>query len=484
MEDFGLLAATELLRMLDNRELTSVELTEHLIDRHDRLNGLVNATVTLEPEQALRLAAEADDTRSRGDATGPLHGLPMTIKDALNTAGIPSTGGVSALADNVPAEDAEAVSKAKSAGALILGKTNVPEWCGDLQTHNSLFGTTNNPWDTARTPGGSSGGAAAALAMGLTPLEIGTDVVCSVRLPAHFTGTCGHKPSFGIVPQSGLLYHPAGGLGSPDINAVCPMARTVADVQLLFDVLVGPADQDSAGWRIDLPSARGGPRDLRVGAWLDDVACPVSADMSAALEAAVAAIESDGTAVDRSARPDHPLTDATDVGVPLILSQSSAALTDDEFERTLQVGQDPNLDGPVAVGVRGATLSHRDWVRLDERRQRNRRSWSRFFKRYDVLLAPVCIVPAIEHNQSGPFMTRTLNVDGVERSHLDLVTWTVQFGYTYLPATVVPIGFSEDGLPVGIQIVGPYLEDRTVLTFAAYVESLLGGFQAPAMALR
>jgi amidase len=482
-DDLGLRPATELLRMLRDKEVSSRELLLHHLHRNEQLHPQLNAIVTLDVDGAFEASAAADERRIAGVAHGALDGLPMTVKDALALKGVRSTGGATELADHVADRDAEAVARVKDAGAVVFGKTNLPRWSGDAQATNEIFGTTNNPWDLTRGPGGSSGGASAAVCAGLTPLEIGTDIGGSVRLPAHFAGVCGHKPSFGIVSQYGYVDHVSYGVGEADVNVVGPLARTIDDIELLLDVLAGPADDIAEAWTLELPKQRAPASDLRVAAWLDDPACPVSNAVAQVLEAAVAALADDGVDVDRDARPAHSFSDIWEVGLPLISAATSPARTADEFAEQVRVANDPGDTDPTFVmRSRASAILHRDWTLLSERRAANRKSWSAFFKDYDVLLAPVSISAAFEHQTEGNLYTRTLDIDGVERSYSDLIVWTSQFGYVYLPSTVVPVGMTAGGLPVGIQVVGPYLGDRTTIEFARHLERLLGGWQCPPIA--
>ena len=256
MSELGFRSATDLVQAMKAKEVGSRELLDHLLARVDEHNPALNAVVTLDAERARTAADAADAATARGEDLGPLHGLPMTIKDVFETEGIRSTSGAPELMGHVPTRDAGAVARLKAAGAIVFGKTNLPLYAGDLQTFNEPFGVTNNPWDTSRTTGGSSGGAAAALAAGLTPLELGSDIGGSIRNPSHMCGTVGLKPSFGVVPQDGYLSGPTG-LRSLDINVVGPMARSVDDLSLAFDVLAGPGRPRPA---------RDG---LRLAAWFD-----------------------------------------------------------------------------------------------------------------------------------------------------------------------------------------------------------------------
>jgi len=479
----GLLSASELVRKLRDREISSRELLSHFGERRAAYNDALNAIVTVDDEAAQKVAAAADEQLAGGDDDlPPLLGLPMTIKDAIATKGMRSTGGAVELADHVPDADAQVVSRIRQAGGVIFGKTNLPRWSADVQSYNEVFGTTNNPWDLTCGPGGSSGGAAAAVATGLTGAEIGTDIGGSIRLPAHFSGVCGHKPSFGVVPQLGYISHTTYQTGEPDVNVLGPIARSVDDCELLLDVIAGPRDDLAAGWQLTLPGSRhDDPADFRVAAHLDDPSVPVSAEVAEALEIAANALTNSGIAVDRAAWPhDLVFDDVRDVGLPLISASTSPARGGETFEHMQQIVRDPGAHSATEQMRASATaMFHRDWLLLTEQRELNRHKWTNFFRDFDVLLAPVAHVGAFPHTQEGTLYDRTLMVDGVERPYTELIMWTSQFGYVGLPSTVVPIGITPRGVPVGIQVVGPHLGDRTTLTFARHLERLLGGYQVP-----
>jgi amidase len=467
--DISRKSATDQLAALQSREISAVELLNEHLERHEMLHSRLNAIVTTDIEGARQQAAEIDEAQCNGKNLGPLAGLPMTVKDALATNGMRSTGGAIELTDHVPAEDAAAVAHARNAGAIIWGKSNLPRWSGDIQAVNEMFGRTGNPWDLSRTPGGSSGGAAAAVATCISPVEIGTDIGGSVRLPAHFSGVCGHKPSFGVVPQRGYIDHVTYGALDADVNVVGPLARTVDDLELMMNVLGDHPDR--------LLATRGKGRELRVAAWLDDPACPVSTDVAAVLDTAISALEAEGIKVDRNARPAHAFDDVYSIGMPLVSAATSPGRTDEEYERLLERSND--ADPTMAMRARASTIRHRDWLLMSEQRELRRRNWDRFFNDYDVLLAPTAFIAAFEHVDGGNLYTRTLEVDGSTRPYADLIAWTTQFGYVYLPATVVPAGRTPSGLPVGLQIVGPFMGDRTTLEFGRLVESVTGGYKAP-----
>lgn len=268
--------ATEQARAIRERRLGSAELLEACVARIESTDPDVNAICTLDLERARSAARAADEATARGEVLGPLHGLPFTVKDAIATSGIRSTGGAEVMRHHVPAADAPAVAALRDAGAIVFGKTNLPEWSGDWQTFNPMFGTTVNPWSSALTPGGSSGGAAAAVACGMSSFELGTDIGGSVRVPAAFCGIYGHKPSFGVIPTLGYLDEPNGGTTEGDVNTFGPMARSAADLRLLLDVLAGPAPDERIAWRLDLPEATIRTlQGLRVGAWIDEPAMEI-----------------------------------------------------------------------------------------------------------------------------------------------------------------------------------------------------------------
>ena len=439
--------------------------------------------VTLDLERGRAAAEAADDATARGDVTGPLHGLPITMKDALEVEGMRSTGGAVELSDHVPTADAECVARVREAGAFVFGKTNVPRWSGDLQTYNDIFGTTNNPWDVERGPGGSSGGAATSVALGFTSFEIGTDIGGSIRVPSAYCGVTGHKPSYGLVPTGGYLDHETGGFTEPDVNVHGPIARSVDDLDLLLGVLAGPAPDRARAWRVDLPAPRHSSiADHRVALWPDDAACPVSADTVAAVEAAGQALLDAGATVDRAARPDIDADAASRLGLGLVGAAVTPAMSDAEYDFVESMVGDPNLTAADAEVVAAYATSHRRWLAMDRQRAAIRRSWAAFFEHHDVLVCPVIASPPFGHLQTGTMADRMLDIDGTARRYSELLWWSVLIGMAYLPSTVVPAGRTAEGLPVGVQIVGPYLEDRTTIAVAGAVSDRLGGIVPPPLA--
>jgi amidase len=474
--------AHQLARELRSGALSSRELLEHYLARVEALNPELNAVVTLDAERALKRGDQADAARSRGESWGPLHGLPVTVKDCLETAGLRTTAGAPPLADHIPAQNAVAVQRLLDAGAVVFGKTNTPAWAMDWQTHNELFGTTRNPWDPERTPGGSSGGSAAAVAAGLTALELGSDIGGSIRIPSHCCGIFGHKPSWGIVPERGHIPGPPGTLVEDDINVVGPLARSAEDLALALEVLAGPLPDRGRAWRLELPGPRREQlRDFRVAAWLDDTSHPVDATVRERLEGSVEALRGAGVRVDDTARPGFDLSDAVDLYRRLLAPIVTRTFSDEQFAQLIgQAGTAPAGDGSDLAGfARDLGLRHRDWLALHDERERMRAAWAEFFRHFDLVLCPIAPLPAIRHDHSHPAMQRRLTVNGAARPYTDHFGWMGPIGVAHLPATAVPVGRTAEGLPVGIQVVAGYLEDRTAIEFARQLAAETGGFEPP-----
>jgi amidase len=482
MSGLSFRSAVELVDAIRRREVGSRELLDHHLARVERLNPRINAVVTLDVERARRRADVADRALARGEDVGPLHGLPITIKDVMETAGLRTTSGAETYRDHVPATDATSVARLARAGAIVFGKTNTPTLAMDCQTYNPLFGTTSNPWDPSRTPGGSSGGAAAAVAAGLSPLELGTDIGGSIRNPAHYCGVYGHKPTFGIVPMQGYIPPPPGTLADTDINVIGPLARSADDLALVLDVLAGPDAERAVAWRLALPPPRRTTlREYRVAVWLDDPTCPTDAAVGDRLQAAADALAGAGARVDDRARPGFALRDAYRHYYQLLCLATSTVFGADQFASlaTFADGLPEDADDLIARYARASTGRHRQWIGLNEARERYRRLWADLFRRHDVLLCPVTPVAAIPHDQDPNWAARTIRVNGGARSYEDQLVWAGVVGLAYLPATVAPVGRTPGGLPVGVQIVGPYLEDRTPIDVARRLADIVGGYEIP-----
>jgi amidase len=470
--------ATRLAARLRRREIASRELLEEYLERIERLGPGLNAVVTVDAERARAEAAAADQAAARGEILGPLHGLPVTVKDSIETASMRTTCGAPELSGHVPDRDATAVARLRAAGAIVFGKTNTPAWAAEAQTYNAVFGTTNNPWDPARSPGGSSGGPAVAVASGQTALDLGSDLGGSIRMPAGYCGVYGLRPSYGLVPARGHLPPPPGARTEIDMGVLGPLARSADDLALALDVLAGPDEARAVAWRLNLPAPRADRLSgYRVAAWLDDPSCPVDAAVRDVLDNAVGALRADGTKFDDRAGPVE-LRESATLFQRLAQPLAAMALDQGEFDELAA------LAGSGSDTVRARWARHvcapvRDWGFAHEQRLASAAAWARMFRDYDVLLCPVTPTTAIRHDQTPDPDARRITVNGAPVPYWDQVRWVQAVSIAHLPVATVPVGLSEAGLPVGVQVVGPYLEDRTVIDFAGRMAAATGGYRPP-----
>jgi amidase len=470
------LDATAQLLALETKLISAAELLEASIARYQAVNPALNAVVAVDLDRARRRARAIDDQRVAGEHLGALAGLPMTIKDTLDVDGLPASSGLKALLGRTP-RDAVVVSRVRAEGAVIWGKTNVPVMAGDWQSYNGLYGTTNNPWDLTRTPGGSSGGAAAALASGVTALEIGSDIGGSLRVPAAFCGVFSHKPTWGLVSQRGHIPPRPGTLAERDLNVVGPMARSARDLRLLLSVL-----EEGSPMAAKAPPAE--LKDLRVGLWLEEPGFPLDPEVRAVVEAFAQKLAGLGCAIELVRPVDGPalLVAYRQLLAPLI-AEDMPAPRRRQMERmrglaTLAL----RFDGAArtwATQVLNNTASHAEWLAADEARARFGQHLREVFGRHDVLIAPVACVTAFPHDQT-PFGQRRLRLsDGQSIAYGFMLNWISMATACGLPATAYPAGPSAGGLPVGVQIIGPRGGDARVLSVAQAIEDGLGGFIAP-----
>ena len=475
-------SATLLAGGIRSGHIGARELLEHFLQRVDRHNGAINAVVVQDRAAARGQADAADRAVAQGEELGPLHGVPMTIKESFDWTGHAATWGAPAQRGNVATHDALAVQRLSAAGAIVFGKTNVPLMLADFQSYNEVYGTTHNPWDSTRTPGGSSGGSAAALAAGLTGLELGSDIGGSIRNPAHYCGVFGHKPTWNLLPMRG---HALGGLLTPtDISVIGPLARSAHDLETALNVLAGPDLLESAGLALQLKGlpAKGSADDraLRIAVWSSDTLSPVSRAVAERVNAVARALAAEGATIDDKARPEFSAEHSHQLFMGLLTSAMSGRLPDAEFARVLAKadGLDPADSSPGAMQIRWQTLRARDWARLNEQRTRLRWGWQRFFERFDFLLAPIMPTSAFAHDQADPAL-RSISVDGVAYPYFSQTFWAGLAGLGQLPATVVPTGPDADGLPIGVQIIGPAYGDLRCIHLAQRLEAMGFAFTPP-----
>ena len=484
MTDPCLLPAHRLAALLRERQLSAVELLGAYEQRVARLNPKLNAIVATDWDAAKARAREADARLARGDAA-PLLGVPMTVKDSIEVAGMPTVCGAKILKEHRPAMSAPAAQRVFDGGANVFGKTNVPMFAMDVQTYNPVFGSTNNPWDLARTPGGSSGGAAAALAAGLTGLEIGSDLAGSIRTPAHFCGIYGHKPSSHLVPVRGHIPGPPGTVSEPDLSVVGPLARDAQDLATALELMAGPIAPENAVFTARLPPPRAQRLDgYRVGVWLEDPACEVDGEVRKRLDAAVTVVQKAGAKVTVGAPAGLTLAEVYDLYFFLMAALVGGGLPRKQYDQARFWGAlMKRFDKAPANTLPGfgyaATRSHREWLGAHERREKLRGRLEAWFRDFDILLMPVTSTVAIKHDTAGTPYKRTIEVNGRPLPYANQFMWIALATLCGLPATSAPVGGTPSGMPVGIQIVSAYGQDLSTIDFARRLAEHVGGYVAP-----
>ena len=470
------LPAVKLAELTRHREIGCLELLDHYIARIARLDGPINAVVVKDFDRARERARALDQATDR---SAPLFGVPMTVKESFDVAGLPSTRGHPAAKDHRAKNSSIAVRRLEAAGVVVFGKTNVPVDLADWQSYNPVYGATSNPWHRDHTPGGSSGGSAAALAAGLTGLEIGSDIGGSIRVPAHYCGVFGHKPTWTLC--SNYTDYETSQAAPTDIAVIGPMARSANDLAVALNVLVGP-DPDETALTYNLPRPRVTDlKALRVAVWSHEPGQETDTETVAAIEAMAAELERQGATVSRTARPAFDATEAFHIYLQALDAGWSARATEAilEAKRKRLATLDPSDKTADAVMARATDMAHRDWLILNERRMKFRRLWSAFFRDWDVLLSPVISTPALPHMQEGRVWERRVGVNDRVVAYNDMLFWPGLTAGFHLPATVAPMSFTKAGLPLGVQITGPIYGDRMTLMAASLIEQAGYTFRPP-----
>jgi Asp-tRNA(Asn)/Glu-tRNA(Gln) amidotransferase A subunit family amidase len=463
-----LLSAREIAAQIRRKEVSPVEVARTHLDRIERLNPKLNAFVDCQPEAVLSQARDAEKAILRGDDLGLLHGVPVSIKSSIDVAGHRSEAGTRLRAGYIAAEDAPLVARLRAAGALILGVTNTPELLMAWETDNLLYGRTNNPWDSTRTAGGSSGGEAAAIAAGLSAGGVGSDGGGSIRVPAHFCGICGLKPTPGRIPSTG--HYPKAGGPFALIGVVGPMARTVEDLQMLFEAMASFDDGDPCSAPVDLREVREtAVRNVTLGFFEDDGRTPVTRETRLAVSRAASLLSSCGFRVE----PFRPkgLEEARQLwweffGVAggMILGPM---LRGHEFELSPILREFQAWTNAVPAHTGESLLDA--WLGRDAVREKILLE----MRKYPVLICPTAAIPAFRHGE------REWQVEGKTVKYLDAWSYCEWFNLLGFPAAVVPMGHSDEGLPIGVQIVGRPWQEEVVLAVAAKLEKERGAWQAP-----
>ena len=472
-------SAVKAAEFIRSHKMSSVELTEIAFRRIDQVNPKLNALVNLFREQAMEQARHADAALAKKESLGPLHGVPITVKECFNVTGVPTTAGVPDWSQNRPKSNAVAVDRLLNAGAVLLGRTNVPMFLGDWQSYNDVYKvTSNNPWDLSRTPGGSTGGGAAATAAGAGFLTLGSDIGGSIRVPSHFCGIYGHKPTLQIVPLAGHVPPP----GEPqedsfmDLAVAGPMARTPEDLRMALRLIAGPSGAASKALHWTLPAPRKtNLTDFRVGYVFDVPYCPLSDDSKPVFEELRDKLSKAGI----KAEPGWPAGYDAESNLQSYLSllyNWMAPPVPPEGRAALKAQFEKNPDDPILGAYFGL---HADWLNMTWKRLAARALWQSYFQTHDVFLMPVCFVPAFPHDHSQPMERRTITTPSGKRPYLDAIRWPAVATLAGLPVTVAPIGRTKAGLPVGVQIMGPCYEDDTSIEFAIQLAKVAGGFEPP-----
>lgn len=480
MSELPFHSATALAAAIRARKIGCRELLDIYLERVDRFNPKLNAIVAMDLDCARRRSEEADAALVRGEYWGPLHGVPVTVKESLDVAGMPTTWGNPALKNHYPAQDAVAVSRLKAAGAVLFGKTNVPLNLADWQSYNAVYGTTNNPWNPSLSPGGSSGGSAAALAAGLTGLELGTDIGGSIRNPAHYCGIYGHRPTYGLVPLRG--HSLKDNVAGDDMSVIGPMARHPDDLETCLRAIAGPDDIDGAAWHLSLTLAEQKCLgDFRVAVMLNDPIAEVDRTVQDGLQSLADFLARQGTVVSDCARPDIDSHFTHGLFLKLLRAAMSGRHSAEMFRKNLDIAEGISAEDQSypAVTMRGFTLHHRDWLLANEERHRLRVKWAAFFQNYDVLLCPAAATAAVAHDQKGDRHERAIRVNGKDVSAIDQLFWAGYPALAYLPSTTAPVGLTDDGLPTGVQIIARQYGDFTAIRIAQLLERKGIGFSAP-----
>ncbi|MGH8765934.1 MAG: amidase [Burkholderiales bacterium] len=470
-------SASNLAKALRAKKLGALELFDLYASRIRQHNRALNAICVMDLDAGRKAARAAD--RARGNK-GPLHGLPMTVKESFDVAGWPTTRGLEEFRNNVARKDALAVERLKRAGAIVFGKTNVPVLLADWQSFNPIYGTTSNPWDLTRTPGGSSGGSAAALAAGLTGLELGSDIGASIRGPAHYCGVYGHKPTWGVC--SPLGHGLPGGALPVDITVIGPLARSAEDLALAMDLIAGPDSIDGAGWTLALRKAKlSSFRKLRIAVMPSHPTAEVDASVSGAIERLAVALARKGAKVSDRARPAFDPAEAHRVFLALLRAATSSRQLPHHVELWQQLSTSRPRDDMSyeAQAARANVMRHKEWLGWSNRRHQMRLLWAEFFRDWDVLLCPIAATPAFPQNQEGERWERMIDVNGKPQPSTTQMFWAGYSGMCLLPSTVAPIGLAAGKLPVGVQIVGPQYGDYRTLEVARLIEQQVYGFTPP-----
>ena len=479
MDQLHYKSAVELAGLIRRKKVGCLELLDHFLARVEKYNPRLNAIVWMDKDKARKRAKAADAALKKGKRWGPLHGVPLSLKESYQVAGTPTTWGASALKDNVTDTTAVAAQRLIDAGATFFAKTNVPLMLADWQSYNAVYGVTRNPWDLDRTPGGSSGGSSASLAAGLTALDAGSDIGSSVRNPAHYCGVFGHKPTYGLLTMRGHAL--PNSVSAADISVIGPLARSAADLDLALDIMAGPDPDDGGYMKVALPKCdKTSLKQFRVAVKLTDPNSEIDGEYADQLQALVDRLAKAGCKV-KEAAPDIDTNRLNDVFIRLLRAATSARTPDADIAMWQQELANDQSSEFLKQSVDGVTMTHRRWLQLNNERHQMRLKFNAFFKDYDILLCPVAASAAFphDHEHEGKRWQRRITINNKRAPPTDQLFWAGFSGLVYLPSTVGPAGITPSRLPVGYQAIAAQGRDKTSIAFARLVEKACGGFEPP-----
>jgi amidase len=479
MDNLHYKSAVALAALIRRKKIGCLELLDHFLARVDKYNPKLNAIVWMDRAGARKRAKAADAALKKGKRVGPLHGVPMSIKESYQVAGSPTTWGAPSMKENVTDTTAVVAQRMIDAGVTLFAKTNVPLMLADWQSYNAVYGTTGNPWDVSRTPGGSSGGSSAALCAGLTGIDAGSDIGSSIRNPAHYCGVFGHKPTYGLLTMRGHAL--PNSVAAADISVIGPLARSADDLDVALDIMAGPDPDDGGYMKVALPKCqKTSVKQFRVAVKLTDAESDVDGEYADQLQGLVDRLAKAGCKV-KEAAPDIDTARLNDVYIRMLRAATSARMPDSDIEDWKKAYAGGEKEKFLEQSVDGVTMTHRRWLQLNNERHQMRLKFNAFFDDYDILLCPVAASAAFphDHEHEGKRWRRRITINNKRVAPTDQLFWAGYSGLVYLPSTVGPAGITPSGLPTGYQAIARQGHDKTSIAFARLVEKALGGFTPP-----
>lgn len=483
VSEIPFMSLNQLSEIIKTQQVSCSEILEIFLNRVKKYNPIINAVIVLNEENARRRAKEADKALLAGEIWGDLHGVPFTIKDAYEVKDMSMRSGSKQYEGYISDKSSDVAQKLLDAGAIIFGKTNLPYLAADWQTYNKIYGTTNNPWDINRSPGGSSGGSAAAVSSGFTPFEIGSDLNGSVRIPAHYCGVYGHRTTHGIVSFRGHVPGEPGDLSVPDLSVVGILGRSPKDLSMILDNIVGPVEENRKGWTVTLPEPKEDKK-YKVLAWLDDEFCPIDLEMKKVYMDLVEKLKQTNISVDIAKPQNYDLEEFSRLQITISGCVVCSSLTwfQSILTRIIIFALSFNRSNKVTRSklyfLKGMLFSHRKWEVTNEKKLQLQKKCRNIFNEYDIILAPVAPWTAFPHQQTSWEKIKIVT-DNVKRDYTEHVPWTSIATVLDLPATSAPVALSETGLPINIQVIGNKYMDKYTIDFCNKINKIVNNAFIP-----